>query len=569
MKMVKSLLLGSAASLAAVTMGQAADLPVKAKPVEYVKVCSLYGAGFYYMPGTDLCIKVGGWVRAEAGWGYNGNITWGGFNGNANVRTTSNLTFRARGYITADVRSQTDYGTARGYIAIGLATSDTGVNTAANQFSANRAFVQWAGFTGGITQSFYDYYSVPAMAYSGIQPASDTGDPGWMVFGYTAQLGNGLSATISAEERRMTQIINVAPAEAIDTNTVGGGGFFGISNAAAIGSIGSVAPGCYQAGNNMSNNGVNSVDCGIFPGVGAYGGFQAPDIVANLRLDQTWGGVQIMGALHEVNANGYGISSSAATPGVSSSAGAGATTGHPNDLWGWAVGAGLKINTPMFAQGDYFQAQVNYTEGALRYVFFTPNTNWGKANSGNQAFGILSDAVYGSIAGNQITGTQMSLTTGFGFNAGFEHFWTPNFHTAVTGGWDRVSYGSVANNQLCALTNGTQFGAPGPIPGALGTISTPGCNMNWSTWAVGQRTQWDVTKTLYLGVEVIYQQLDTAKENSAGGYSSSNGANGLQGTGIVGGSVVATSATQAGTLGAVRNEGNWTARFRIHRDFLP
>ena len=65
MKMVKSLLLGSAAGLVAVTAGQAADLPVKAKPVEYVKICSLYGAGFYYMPGTDLCIKIGGWVRAE------------------------------------------------------------------------------------------------------------------------------------------------------------------------------------------------------------------------------------------------------------------------------------------------------------------------------------------------------------------------------------------------------------------------------------------------------------------------------------------------------------------------
>ena len=53
MKMVKSLFLGTAAGLVAVSAGQAADLPVKAKPVEYVKVCNLYGAGFYYMPGTD------------------------------------------------------------------------------------------------------------------------------------------------------------------------------------------------------------------------------------------------------------------------------------------------------------------------------------------------------------------------------------------------------------------------------------------------------------------------------------------------------------------------------------
>ena len=56
-------LLGSAAGLVAVAGAQAADLPVKAKPVEYVKVCSLYGAGYYYMPGTDICMKLGGYVR--------------------------------------------------------------------------------------------------------------------------------------------------------------------------------------------------------------------------------------------------------------------------------------------------------------------------------------------------------------------------------------------------------------------------------------------------------------------------------------------------------------------------
>src|SRR5437868_8668865 len=65
MKMVKSLILGSAAGLLAMGGAQAADLPVKAKAVEYVKVCSLYGAGFFYIPGTDTCIKLGGWVRQE------------------------------------------------------------------------------------------------------------------------------------------------------------------------------------------------------------------------------------------------------------------------------------------------------------------------------------------------------------------------------------------------------------------------------------------------------------------------------------------------------------------------
>src|SRR3974377_2309689 len=126
MKMVKSLLLGSAAGLVAVSTGQAADLPVKAKPVEYVKVCSLYGAGFYYMPGTDICLKIGGYVRAEVTWGSNGTFSTGPVNGLFNNRNNSNLVMRARAYITADAREQTAFGTARAYVAVGVATTDTG-----------------------------------------------------------------------------------------------------------------------------------------------------------------------------------------------------------------------------------------------------------------------------------------------------------------------------------------------------------------------------------------------------------------------------------------------------------
>ena len=201
MKMVKSLLLGSAAGLVAVAGAQAADLPVKAKPVQYVKICSLYGVGFYYIPGTDMCLKIGGWVRAEYTWGAAGSIGVGAFQTtNVNNRSTNNSVWRARGYITADARSQTEYGTVRGYIAVGVSGNDT--NGAGNVFDANRAFIQWAGFTFGQAQSFYDFYSVPATSYWGTFPASDTGDPGWKVLGYTAQFGNGFSATIAAEMRR-------------------------------------------------------------------------------------------------------------------------------------------------------------------------------------------------------------------------------------------------------------------------------------------------------------------------------------------------------------------------------
>src|SRR5882762_2099832 len=99
---VKRVLLGSAAGVFAVAGAQAADLAVKAKPVEYVKVCSLYGAGFWYVPGTDTCIKIGAFVKLQTQ--YHGNPAGpfmqgvarngGGDNGGRNTRTdTSEFTF--------------------------------------------------------------------------------------------------------------------------------------------------------------------------------------------------------------------------------------------------------------------------------------------------------------------------------------------------------------------------------------------------------------------------------------------------------------------------------------------
>ena len=47
-------------------------MPVKAKPVQYVKICSLYGDGFYYIPGTDTCLKIGGYLRVQAEYNMGG-----------------------------------------------------------------------------------------------------------------------------------------------------------------------------------------------------------------------------------------------------------------------------------------------------------------------------------------------------------------------------------------------------------------------------------------------------------------------------------------------------------------
>ena len=503
MKTVKSVLLGSAAGLVAVTAGQAADLPVKAKPVEYVKVCSLYGAGFYYMPGTDLCIKVGGWVRGEVVYGGNGNMVWGPFNANANSRATNNTTFRARGYITTDVRSQTEYGTVRGYLSVGLNTNDNGLQVASLVDSANRAFVQWAGMTAGIAISFYDYYDSAAFQYrAGYLPASNTGDAGWFVWGYTAQLGGGVSATIATEARRTSQIINQTAAGAtagtMATGTVVPGGF--ISVAAGAGAL--------------------------FPTNGAYGGQQMGDFVGNLRIDQSWGGAQIMGALHQVNATYYG-----ATPG----------SGHPADTWGGAIGFGFKLDASMVSPGDRIQTQFNVGRGALRYMANTEaTTNFGDVKGAGEAYGVYSDCVFGgTIAGGNATSCQ--LTSAWGFNAAYEHFWTPAWHTAFYGAYLALSYNPSANAMLCGIEgNGVSFGSTAKA-GA-------GCNNNWNVWGFGARTQWDVTKTFYLGADVTYENLHSATFNTVGG--------------------LGTTAFGSATI-QVANRNNLAINLRAHRDFLP
>src|SRR6202043_2159102 len=110
---------------------------------------------------------------------------------------------------TADVRNQTEYGTVRGYIAVGLNTNDVGLQVANLVDSANRGFVQWAGMTAGLSQSFFDFYSVPAMQYrGGYLPASDTGDGGWWVWAYTAQFGGGFSGTITKDTSPHPSIID-------------------------------------------------------------------------------------------------------------------------------------------------------------------------------------------------------------------------------------------------------------------------------------------------------------------------------------------------------------------------
>ena len=77
MTMGKSLLLGTAAGLVTIAGAQAADLAGEGQAGRVREDLQPVRCGFYYIPGTDMCIKIGGWVRAEYGWGSNGNFDLG------------------------------------------------------------------------------------------------------------------------------------------------------------------------------------------------------------------------------------------------------------------------------------------------------------------------------------------------------------------------------------------------------------------------------------------------------------------------------------------------------------
>src|SRR3954469_22812906 len=278
MKMVKSLLLISAAGAVAASGAQAADLPVKAKPVEYVKVCSLYGAGFYYIPGTDICMKVGGYIRWQETANPGSNISGGPFFGTGGRATrvdSQDFAQRTRAIATFDTRQQTAYGTLRTYLLIGFNQDSTSGPTTAPTVYMTRGFIQIAGFTFGKATSFFDFVSTAAVAdNAGMVHNSDTGDAGHMIASYTAQFGNGLSATIGAEQARRKGNVNL---NATTTAAGTGGSEFNLATL--------LTP-CNDLGGLQGTVTSSTTNCNV--------GLQ--DIVGNIRIDQAWGSAQISAA---------------------------------------------------------------------------------------------------------------------------------------------------------------------------------------------------------------------------------------------------------------------------------
>lgn len=473
MKMVKSLLLGSAATLIAVAGAQAADLPVKAKAVEYVKICSLYGAGFYYIPGTDTCIKIGGYVRADFDW--QSAPTMAAYLTGANARydrsDTADTYTRSRFNTSWDVRTQTEYGTLRSFARVGWqATSQGGTaGTAAagtvngafdNAVYIDRAMIQFAGFTFGKAQSFSDF-SAPHGNGTYVF-FSDTGGTGTNMIAYTAQFGNGLSLTVSAEDGsfRRTPLVDLTTTWAV--------------------------PGAAAVSNYMGQN--------------------IPDFVAALRLDQAWGSAQISGALHQVAAGYYGAADSVPGSVILGT--------KPGDKWGWNIRGGLSFNVP-WGPGDQLILEGAYSEGASHYSGNNYNS-FGMFGNGGNAFAVngslgmgwVSDGVFttpgtaiaAALGGGTADGN-IELTRSWSAYGSFQHFWTPSLRSSVFGGVLAIDYNDRANTLMCNQHAGIAFSVAGVATDSV-------CNFDFKVWQVGTRTIWSPVTNLDLSVDVFYSKLD-------------------------------------------------------------
>jgi hypothetical protein len=138
---IKSLLIGSAAALAAVSGAQAADAIVAAEPepMEYVRVCDAFGKGFFYMPGTETCLKFDGYVRFQTDFGRRkaGDSDWDSF---------------TRAQFNIDTRTDTELGALRGYIGFrGDADQDSSRGVVVDQ-----AFIELSGLKVGFYYNWWD-----------------------------------------------------------------------------------------------------------------------------------------------------------------------------------------------------------------------------------------------------------------------------------------------------------------------------------------------------------------------------------------------------------------------------
>jgi hypothetical protein len=496
MKMVKSLILGSAAGLIAMSGAQAADLPVKAKAVEYVRICSLYGAGFFYIPGTDTCLKLGGYLRVDTT--FNGSIygqpAWSGDLGQRN-RYMDYFAARSRMALTVDTRTATEYGVVRTFAQADFQFQTQGSNTTnPNVFTGSGAagtstallfqpgegyvavefvFIQFAGFTFGKSASAFatPWHGYPGNNTSFLLGGHDT-VTGVNNIQYTAQFGNGVSGTIGLDD----------PV---------------VFNRTTLPNLAIPLSSTFTASN-------------------AYAGVHAPDVVGNIRIDQAWGLFQISGAAHEVDGSYNILNTVAAPPGTVALPGAAPTnlseiSGHPGTKWGGAVMAALQIKNIPSGPGDDIKMDATWSKGDTKQVISTSAASPSFAMFGGSGIagvyqsiglGLTTDGVYlPAFAGGD---GSIHLTEAWGVRGAFNHNWDPYWSSSLFGSYSAVRYDGTAKASICANFLGLL-----PI-GTTPRAVSPGfvCNPDYNVSQLGVITRWTPVKNLTFSAEVMWFHLD-------------------------------------------------------------
>jgi len=311
MTLMKSLLLGSAATFVVVAGAQAADLPTKkgAPAAEYVKVCKIGSIAGFIVPGTDTCLKLSGLVTARYAVGATHDtyvIGEGGLLKQVTARQQDAYGTWTRGRLTVDAASNTAYGPLiahmdieaqfTGGYAFGNNSGMSGHTTLGNAGpQVDKAWLTWAGITAGKVESFFETPWYDGGTNSDMDMFA--ADQSVNALAYTATFGGGFSGTLSIES---------------PINTVA------------------------QSNNHQYGLWAPTAD-----------GDRSPDIVASLDIKQGWGGAHLAGILHEIRAQA--TSTNLVT--------------YTTDTWGWGVNGGVLFNLPMLGAGADFKATATYSEG--------------------------------------------------------------------------------------------------------------------------------------------------------------------------------------------------------------
>ncbi|GAA5657686.1 porin [Ochrobactrum sp. WV_118_8] len=197
---IKSLLLGSAAALVAASGAQAADAIVAPEPeaVEYVRVCDAYGAGYFYIPGTETCLRIHGYVRYDA---KGGDRVYARTPGDLDRDTWGK---NARATLRFSTASETELGTLKTFTELrynwnGGGDGEEDAYGSSENSSLRYAYIQLGGLRVGLDESAF----VTFPGYLGNVINDDVilaGGYRTNLISYTFTGGNGFSAILSLEE---------------------------------------------------------------------------------------------------------------------------------------------------------------------------------------------------------------------------------------------------------------------------------------------------------------------------------------------------------------------------------